>query len=137
MISMELGTVWDICLWIFGITVATPIVVIGAGIVLMILNFGLVIVYLIVKAVIYVIRFIHYMIKGIFCGFDSMENKAVAQAAAPTEEPPAENTAGTEAEAAIPISEELRNYFEMLGDSEYKVCDEWVRMEKKFGVSEK
>ena len=133
---MELGTVWDICLWIFGITVATPIVVIGLGIVITVLSWGLGLAYLIGKAIVYVILFIYYIIKGIFCGFDSTENKAVAQAAAPVEEKPAENTAGTEAETAIPISQELRDYFEMLGDSEYKVCDEWIRMKKKFGVSE-
>ena len=139
---MELSTVWDICLWIFGITVSTPIVVFGVGVVFVCVGFALTVLFwgsiiaiLIVKAVISVILFFYHIIKRIFCGADSsenqIENKVPAQAVQTDEQ-----SAEIAAETAEPLSKELQDYFGMMGNSEYKVCDEWIQLEKKFGISE-
>jgi hypothetical protein len=132
---MELSTVWDICLWIFGITVTTPIVATAAGVVLVLLCWGLGLVYLIGKVLISVILFFYRIIKRIFCGADTLENQAenkvITQAVQSDEQ-----SAGTVAETTEPLSKELQDYFEMMGNSEYKICDEWIRLEKKFGISE-
>lgn len=139
---MELSTVWDICLWIFGITVSTPIVVFGAGVVFVCVGFALTVLFwgsiiaiLIVKTAISVVLFFYHIIKRIFCGADSLENqienKVPAQAVQADEQ-----SAEIAAETAEPLSKELQDYFGMIGNSEYKVCDEWIQLEKKFGISE-